>query len=60
MKKFKGTKYAHISTSYTPQLDAEIAKLESAVLNQQARLNEAILKVKGWLAEDIDLSTWGE
>jgi len=49
MKKFKGTKYAHIGTSYTPQLDAEIAKLESAVLNQQARLNEAILKVKGML-----------
>ena len=49
MKKFKGTKYAHIGTSYTPLLDAEIAKLESAVLNQQARLNEAILKVKGML-----------
>lgn len=49
MKKMKGTRYAHIGTSYTPIMDAEIAKLEAAVLNQQARLNEAILKVKGML-----------
>lgn len=60
MKKFRGTKYAHIGTSYTPALDAEIAKVEAAILAQQARLDEAILKVKGWLAEDIDLSNWGE
>lgn len=46
MKKFRGTKYAHIGTSYTPLLDAEIAKVESAVLNQQARLNELELRIR--------------
>ena len=60
MKKMKGTRYAHIGTSYTPAMDAEIAKLEAAVLNQQARLNEAILKVKSWLREGEDLAHWGE
>lgn len=40
MKKIKNTKYAHIGVSYTPRLDAEIAKVEAAILNQQARLNE--------------------
>ena len=47
MKKMKGTRYAHIGTSYTPALDAEIARVEAMVLNQQARLNEIALKVKG-------------
>ena len=60
MKKMKGTRYAHIGTSYTPRLDAEIAKVETMVLNQQARLNEAILKVKGWLREGEDFAHWGE
>lgn len=60
MKKMKGTRYAHIGTSWTPIMDAEIAKLEAAVLNQQARLDEAILKVKGWLREGEDFAHWGE
>lgn len=51
MKKFRGTKYARIGTSYTPLLDAEIAKVEASVLNQQARLNEMILKLRKELAE---------
>ena len=51
MKKMKNTKYAHIGTSYTPLMDAEIDKLENAVLNRQARLNEMILKLRKELAE---------
>ena len=58
MKKFKGTKYAHIGTSYTPLLDAEIAKLESAVLNQQARLVEITERVEDLLGTDLE--HWGE
>lgn len=46
MKKFKGTKFAHIGTSYSPLWDAEIAKVENAVLNQQSRLYKMQLKVK--------------
>ena len=46
MKKVHGTRYAHIGTSYTTALDAEIAKVEAAVLNQQARLNEIALMLK--------------
>jgi len=60
MKKMKGTHYAHIGTSYTPAMDAEIAKLEAAVLNQQARLNAIALKVKDLYGEDLDLEHWGE
>ena len=46
MKKFKGTKYAHIGTTYTPTLDAEIDRVEQLVLNQQARLNELAQKLR--------------
>lgn len=60
MKKMKGTRYAHIGISYTPAMDAEIAKLEVAVLNQQARLNAIALKIKGLCGEDFDLEHWGE
>lgn len=48
MKKFRGTKFAHIGTSYTPLLDAEIDRVEMLVLNQQARINELSLRVQ-WL-----------
>ena len=60
MKKMKGTRYAHIGTSWPPIMDAEIATLEAAVLNQQSRLDEAILKVQGWLREGEDFAHWGE
>lgn len=60
MKKFRGTKFAKVGTTYTPRLDAEIAKVEAAVLNQQARLNEIALAVCGLVGEDLDLSHWGE
>ena len=60
MKKMKGTRYAHIGTTYTPWLDAEIAKVEAAVLNQQARLNEIAQAVRGLVGEDLDLTKWGE
>ena len=46
MKKFRGTKYAHIGTSYTPLLDAEIDRVEALVLNQHARINELSLRVQ--------------
>lgn len=46
MKKFRGTKYAHIGTSYTPILDAEIDRVETLVLNQQARIHELSLRVQ--------------
>ena len=46
MKKFRGTKYAHIGTSYTPLLDAEIDHVEMLVLNQQTRINELSLRVQ--------------
>lgn len=63
MKKFKGTKYAHIGTSYTPALNAEIDRVEALVMNQQARINELSLRVQRLLGldpEEIDLEHWGE
>jgi len=46
MKKFRGTKYAYIGTSYTTLLDAEIDRVEALVLNQQGRINELALRVQ--------------
>lgn len=54
MKKFRGTEYAHIGTSYTPLLDAEIDRVEALVLNQQARINELSLRVQRLLGLDPD------
>ena len=58
MKKFKGTKYAHIGTSYTPLLDAEVAKVEAMVMAQQARLVEITERVEDLLGTDLE--HWGE
>lgn len=58
MKKFRGTKYAKIGTSYTPRLDAEIDRVEMLVLNQQARINELSLRVQRLLGLEPD--DWGE
>lgn len=58
MKKFKGTKFAHIGTSYTPALDAEIAKVEAMVMAQQARLAEIAERVEDLLGTDLE--HWGE
>jgi hypothetical protein len=58
MKKFKGTKFAHIGTSYTPALDAEIAKVEAMVMAQQARLMEITERVEDLLGTDLE--HWGE
>lgn len=58
MKKFRGTKFAKIGTSYTPRLDAEIDRVEMLVLNQQARINELSLRVQRLLGLDPD--DWGE
>lgn len=58
MKKFKGTKFAHIGTSYTPALDAEIAKVEAIVMAQQARLVEITERVEDLLGTDLE--HWGE
>jgi len=52
MKKFRGTKYAHIGTSYAPLLDAEIDRIEALVMNQQARINELELRVQRLLGLD--------
>lgn len=63
MKKFRGTRYAHIGTSYTPALDAEIDRVEAMVLNQQARINELSLRVQRLLGldpDDLNLEHWGE
>lgn len=60
MKKFRGTKFAKIGTTYTPLLDTEIAKVEAAILDQQARLNEIALTMWGLVGEDLDLTNWGE
>lgn len=46
MKKFRGTKYGYIGTSYSPFLDAEIDRVEMLVLNQQVRINELSLRVQ--------------
>lgn len=46
MKKFRGTKYAYIGTSYTTFMAAEIDRIEALVLNQQARINELELRVQ--------------
>lgn len=59
MKKFRGTKFARIGVSYTPRLDAEIARLEAAVLAREARLTAALLEAKNLLGEN-DFSHWGE
>ena len=59
MKKFRGTKFARVGVSYTPWLDAEIARLEAAVLAREARLTAALLEVKSLLGEE-DFSNWGE
>ena len=56
MKKFRGTRYAHIGTSYTPALDAEIDRVEAMVLNQQARINELSLRVQRLLG--LEPMTW--
>jgi hypothetical protein len=58
MKKFKGTKFAHIGTSYTPALDAEIAKVEAMVMAQQARLVKITERVEDLLGTDLE--HWGE
>lgn len=58
MKKFKGTRYAHIGTSYTPRMDAEIAKVEAMVMAQQARLVEITERVEDLLGTDLE--HWGE
>lgn len=58
MKKMRGTKYAYIGTSYTPALDAEIAKVEAMVMAQQARLVEVTERVEDLL--EMDLEHWGE
>ena len=55
MKKFRGTKYAHIGTSYTALMDAEIDRVEALVLNQQARINELSLRVQWLLGIEPDL-----
>ena len=61
MKKMKGTRYAHIGTSWTPQLDAEIDRVEALVLNQQARISELSLRVQRLLGLDPDeVEDWGE
>lgn len=52
MKKFRGTKYAHIGTSYTPALDAEIDRVKALVLNQHARISELSLRVQRLLGLD--------
>ena len=54
MKKFRGTKYAHIGTSYAPLLDAEIDRIEALVMNQQARINELELRVQHLLGLDSE------
>jgi hypothetical protein len=58
MKKFKGTRYAHIGTSYTPALDAEIAKVEAMVMAQQAQLVAITERVEDLLGTDLE--HWGE
>ena len=55
MKKFRGTKYAHIGTSYTAFMDAEIDRVEALVLNQQTRINELSLRVQWLLGIEPDL-----
>jgi len=52
MKKFRGTKYAHIGTSYTPLLDAEIDRVEALILNQHAHISELSLRVQRLLGID--------
>ena len=58
MKKFKGTKFAHIGISYTPALDAEIAKVEAMVMAQPARLVEITERVGALLGTNLE--PWGE
>ena len=54
MKKFRGTKFAKIGTSYTTRLDAEIDRVEAMVLNKQARINELSLRVQRLIGLDPD------
>lgn len=57
MKKFRGTKYARIGTSYTPLLDAEIDRVEALVLNQHARISELSLRVQRLLGINPEQDT---
>ena len=52
MKKFRGTKFVRIGTSYTPRLDAKIDHVKAMVLNQQVRINELSLRVQQLLGLD--------
>lgn len=54
MKKMKGTKHAHIGKTYHDLRDADIDRMEMAVLNQQARLNAAILMLKKVYGDEAD------
>lgn len=57
MKKFRGTKYAHIGTSYTPLLDAEIDRVEALVLNQHARISELSMRIQHLLGINPEQDT---
>ena len=46
MKKIKGTRYAHIGTSYSPTLEEKINALEKNLTYQNARMIEMIEQVK--------------
>ena len=46
MKKIKGTKHAHVGTSYTPIRDAKIDALQADIIARQARIDELLKKIK--------------
>ena len=52
MKKMKNTRYARIDTTYTTAMDAKINRVENAVLDQQARLDEMIQRLKNMLEDE--------
>ena len=57
MKKFRGTKYAHIGTSYTPALDARIDHMKMLVESQHIRIGELSLRVQRLLGLDPEQDT---
>ena len=52
MKKFRGTKYAYIGTSYNPTLEAQIDHLAMLVQNQQVRLGDLSVRIQRLLGLD--------
>lgn len=51
MKKIKGTRYAHVGSSYRPQLDAMFDKMDKMIEEKNKRLDEIEKMLKKLMGE---------